>query len=809
MPIRTQGIGSSSGNSESAEVDIPDIVDKKTITLMLEEGHRGSHSLLAEPEVEAHYKLAFLRRGWAVYNSRLFVCAEDSSSGWEERQQLSESDVGDKTRYAACGNCHQRKIRCDVGCLIRPYPSTALSSDEGKSRKYGFPCSNCISAQRLDCRVHVKKKRLAGPRRAGGIPAPIVRTSDDATNLPSFEPASTGATHYRHIPSAGAYSSADNHIPPHEDPAYEDQDSISSAGESASLDFARDNKAPGVERQLVEFIDQENLGKRSIQRGVRIIYVGKDVSNLNFLVRQRDGGDNDAVHHFPSDELGKRHLAYEPERTPREAFVLPHRALADELVHAYFKHVNPICPLVDEEIFLRQYRSRDTSDAPSLLVLQAILMVGAHVSRKMPERETLKATFFRRAKLLFDARLEKNRDLVVQAALLLTWHSDGAEDICANAWHWIGIAVRTASGLGMHRDTTPSTLNAHDKRIWRRIWWIMVKFDVIISLVYGRPQAINLDECDVQPLDISDFEGCGSRAQAEYTIQYVELCVIISKIVRERFGLRISPEKRKIALSNADEALANWALNLPKHLQLKSSTTHLWFADLHLTYNNFLILLHRPNPRKGFNDHGPNDSDICSAAATTITNIFEDMRENNRITCVWFAGVITLFTAMIQVSVELRFSNPILAIAALRRMDSSLLSLRELSEYWVHAEPILRLFEESSHAKHGMRSTRQQDSSNSGLHDATEVAQNVLGPHSRDQTDLDVLAAAANVAEKPGGQDGNNDQLPLDWRYFQDGIPGQAMPNLGDVMTLENEWREIYWQEPGIARFLEVDFRDK
>lgn len=54
-----------------------------------------------------------------------------------------------------------------------------------------------------------------------------------------------------------------------------------------------------------------------------------------------------------SDELAKQHLAYEPERTPNEAFTLPNHALADELVDAYFKHVNFTCPLVDKEIFIR------------------------------------------------------------------------------------------------------------------------------------------------------------------------------------------------------------------------------------------------------------------------------------------------------------------------------------------------------------------------------------------------------------------------------------------------------------------------
>lgn len=45
-------------------------------------------------------------------------------------------------------------------------------------------------------------------------------------------------------------------------------------------------------------------------------------------------------------------------------------------------------------------------------------------------------------------------------------------------------------GLGMHRDTGPSTLSSVDKRRWRRTWWIVVQYDVMVSLSYGRPQAM-------------------------------------------------------------------------------------------------------------------------------------------------------------------------------------------------------------------------------------------------------------------------------------------------------------------------------
>jgi transcriptional regulatory protein AMDR len=351
--------------------------------------------------------------------------------------------------HAACVNCHLRKVKCDA-------------------QKRGFPCSNCISSRRPHCRVHEKKKRSL--HRPVDNPVPI---------RPQVLETST-----QNAASIAAVTS------PVESTLSPETSSPNQSVHVDSVSTARELDRSGFKRHLVEFIDQADMAHRSIQKGVRITYVGKDVSNINFLVRQREGQEDETVYHFPSDEIAHQYITHEPERMPREAFVLPEKAFADELVEAYFTKINPGCPIVDEDIFMGQYRSRNPADPPSLLVLQAILLVGAHVSRERPDRDTLKATFFRRAKMLFDARLEKNRDVVVQAALLLTWHSDGAEDIGANAWYWVGIAARIATGLGMHRDAGSSTLINHDLRTWRRTWWILVQFDVMVALSHGRPQAM-------------------------------------------------------------------------------------------------------------------------------------------------------------------------------------------------------------------------------------------------------------------------------------------------------------------------------
>jgi transcriptional regulatory protein AMDR len=297
---------------------------------------------------------------------------------------------------SACVICHQRKVRCDAHVK-------------------GFPCSNCISSGKSDCRIHQKKRR-AIPRSVNN-PIPICSRSSTAAisssrSSQSLQPLQNGEG--------------------------------SPAG--PQLQVIDEEYQGGIDRSSDNLAHPSGSEGRAIHKGVRITYVGKDVSNISFLVRQRLEGQNERVYHFPSEGIAKKYLRHESDRVPQEAFMLPDKALADELITAYFTHVNPGCPILNEEIFMAQYAGHNPADPPSLLVLQAVLLVGAHILKDRPERDSWKAIFFRRAKMLFEARVEWNRDHMVQAALLLTWYSDGVEDVAANAWYWVGTAARIATG---------------------------------------------------------------------------------------------------------------------------------------------------------------------------------------------------------------------------------------------------------------------------------------------------------------------------------------------------------------------------
>jgi transcriptional regulatory protein AMDR len=257
---------------------------------------------------------------------------------------------------------------------------------------------------------------------------------------------------------------------------------------------------------------------------------------------------------------------------------------------------------------------------------------------------------------------------------------------------------------------------------------------------------------------------------------------------------------------------------LPESVRMSTNDMDSWPALLHLTYNNFLILLHRPNPKASAysEDYGPHDAEICSAAAAVIVSIFEDLREKDRIKCLWLSSVNALFTAMIQIRVELRFSNPVLAMNALRRFDSTMASLRSLAEYWLNAETILRVFESSKRLQQDLETVKTKQNTE-------RTTENLSKEQMPPAPPPQIETAGQNWWPRSDAEERTIPQLPKptqaptpvsndqtakgpdqsDWRQlfsFGDSDPcGAFVPD--NLTDMEDEWRQIYLHEPGMADY--------
>ncbi|KAH8895532.1 hypothetical protein GQ53DRAFT_715233 [Thozetella sp. PMI_491] len=696
---------------------------------------------------------------------------------------------------ATCIACHRRKVKCNA-------------------HDVGFPCSRCQnSSSEEGCIIYQKRKRVSKLKH--------LKPSDDSSSTSSIllpaprPPPSPAVSRSCHPTSpASVRNTSQDERPLHRPPTTYSPETgrrelphptTGSVASPADLPFHTTEDGE-FKSYLVEFIDQPRIIERPIDKDARIAYVGTGVSNVNFLLRQQFGARTDGVSHYPTNRIARRRTCQEPGGLPVEALQLPSKSVVNQLLHAYFTYVHPGFPVVDKNLFMKQYQARDPQNPPSLLLLHCILVAGAHVLYGHEERAAFKSLYFRRAKTLFDARFERDRDTAVQAALLLAWHTDGIEDVLANAWFWVGVAVRTAMGLGMHRDADNSTLVQHNKHMWRRVWWILVQCDVMLAMQYGRPLIIDLRESDVKPLSIADFQDCGPDVRAEHCIQAAELCVILGEGVRGLFGVSTRGEDRQRVLRKTDEALANWLIRLPRSLNPHSaSALDCWGWALQIQYHSALILFHRQQAisTSASQPLAPgDDADICTRSAVAIQQSFQHLCDVDGLRVLWISSVNCLFTALIQLNVEVRIQNPVLAISAFQRYESALVSLRKLAEYWPNALSILHFFENSMQLGHTPQATGDQEQHQLPPLPATP-SQDCAGPGGTLSECLSrEMLSSSQECPPPAFSRLTNSQDRQSGRT-DESMAAQLLTNRSDatreVLESWENWQKINWQQPDIT----------
>ncbi|RYC84967.1 hypothetical protein BFJ63_vAg12110 [Fusarium oxysporum f. sp. narcissi] len=645
----------------------------------------------------------------------------------------------------ACINCRQRKIRCDI-------------VDKG------VPCTNCSTHGRSGCRMCPNKRDARQSSQRPAILAPLrPRQSTDSPAAPSpvvTEPAST---------------------------AREDGE------QDLGSHLLNRNDETEVELSQVE------LGHRT-----RCHFIGSELSNCHYLVRQSTSETGlDKVFHFSNGQLDSSENWYEAHNIPEEILIRPNKALETRLIRAYFHLVNRGWPIVDEELFMTQYQEQDRMNPLCLTLLNAILLVGAHTLASQDESMLpLLPAFFRRAKYLVLSDSWHDRLVYVQVPLLLTWYSD------ANAWHWIGIAIRTAMAVGLHRDASHSTNLPVYKRKYVRLWWVLFQFDTISATSAGRPQAINLWDSDVADLQPADLEGIPG-AEFDFITYHTKLCKIISQTIRDGWSPRASMEARAGAIKRADESLGNLMLELPPRLQLKLSNLDIWQSLFHLTHHNFILLIHRPAPKPSIRDQSPEAQDnaiLCRESTVAIASVFEVLLSKRMISSLWLYSNHVLFTATIYILNQISTSKPLLAAKSRHILDTFLATLRELVKYWTYAKGLMQVLEQRASKVRDERvekaSTRLQYAAPSGQHRRPPIDPHLNvpgGPSSYEQPSEDSTAWSNQEGQTPNAALADlvsNSQPTATDFYPSTGFLGSTQdPLLDDLFMIDTSVLDLFFYD--------------
>lgn len=305
----------------------------------------------------------------------------------------------------------------------------------------GVPCTNCSTSSRPGCHLGPNKKQGRQLERPATLAPLLPRESVNSSTTSSPLPVETLVT-------------------------------------SAKEDGEQDLGAHLLNRHDTRGAE---LGHRT-----RSHFIGSEISNCHYLVRQSSSETSyDKAFHFNNGQWESGESWYKSHGIPDEICERPEKHLEVRLITAYFELVNRGWPIVDQELFMMQYHDQDLKNPVCLTLLNAILLVGAHALASHDKTMIpLLPVFFRKAKVLTEGDSGYDRLAGIQVPLLMTWYSD------VNAWHWIGIAIRTAMALGVHRDVTHSTMLPVYKRTYTRLWWILFQFDTISATSAGRPQVM-------------------------------------------------------------------------------------------------------------------------------------------------------------------------------------------------------------------------------------------------------------------------------------------------------------------------------
>ncbi|EEY17793.1 conserved hypothetical protein [Verticillium alfalfae VaMs.102] len=190
-----------------------------------------------------------------------------------------------------------------------------------------------------------------------------------------------------------------------------------------------------------------------------------------------------------------------------------------------------------------------------------------------PTIRAARASFYRRAKLLYDLETESSPLSIAQAALLLThWSAPASHSFRKPNTQWLAIAIQNAKTAEAHHyDAAP----AHIQNTLKRLWWCCITRDRIMGLGIRRPLQITRAHFDFDKnsilgyADLSDeiersrvYNPGTKRCLAEILEQLVELCVVLTDILILVFPIDDSPGWGRELKAEEQDKLREYKLDL-------------------------------------------------------------------------------------------------------------------------------------------------------------------------------------------------------------------------------------------------------
>ncbi|KAK9367012.1 fungal-specific transcription factor domain-containing protein [Lipomyces kononenkoae] len=313
---------------------------------------------------------------------------------------------------------------------------------------------------------------------------------------------------------------------------------------------------------------------------------------------------------------------------------LPSKRVMDMLLVEYFDAVHWFSLVIYEPRFRPEYDSiadgyAYKSQKGFLILLSTVLGIAAwyHSKKSHAVDNTLedededwnkwRVNLLSLAEARFLGLMDDSSLVSIQTCLLLgTYYVYHGRP--NSAFALLGATIKIAQAMGLHREPSRGSSDEIEER--KRVWWTIYTWDRFASVTYGRPLGINDNDCNVtMPIDVYERARPGTAdddtviCYSAYQRQLNMLYLIVSPLIETIFGVRSTGTTRRNAetdystsLQKINHQLSLWRAQVPPNLlfnfsrdiepeaSLKRRAHQLQALALQLTYDNVLIILHRP-----------------------------------------------------------------------------------------------------------------------------------------------------------------------------------------------------------------------
>ncbi|KAH6685816.1 fungal-specific transcription factor domain-containing protein [Plectosphaerella plurivora] len=321
------------------------------------------------------------------------------------------------------------------------------------------------------------------------------------------------------------------------------------------------------------------------------------------------------ISHFPHSPQGTRSARKSGQTatasTPSTSTLfdppdLVFSAVTEQLIDAYFLFFNRWYPILDEASF----RQKAIASKPGLaktpwrVVYYMVLAIGHWTCTT--ESDHVQSGYYAAARSsLSISMLEAGTIETLQSFLLMGYYLQ-KRNKPNTGYNLIGIAVRMALGMGLHRESS-GMADSGAVELQRRLFYILHSFDTGFNITTGRPPSISTHCIDTKlPQNIDDRDP--NHTVSPVVVDYPTTCssiiahgqlVQVANLFYSEFLLAKSAA-RKIEYQVAesiDRDLIAWETGLPAYFHAAPDAVPAWFlgprAALLWKQQNLRILLWR------------------------------------------------------------------------------------------------------------------------------------------------------------------------------------------------------------------------